>query len=126
MDRDLVIGLDSSTSATKAIAWTREGSSAADARSPIPLASPAPDWYEQNPDDWWDSACAALRDLLRRVSPGRIAAIGISAQRETFAALSADGSPVRPAIVWMDRRCGDEVSWLGDRVGRGRIHEISG
>jgi sugar (pentulose or hexulose) kinase len=52
MDKDLVIGLDSSTSATKAIAWTRDGMSAAEARSPVPLATPAPDWYEQNPDDW--------------------------------------------------------------------------
>jgi xylulokinase len=43
MDKDLVIGLDSSTSATKAIAWTRAGVSAAEGRSPIPLASPAPD-----------------------------------------------------------------------------------
>jgi xylulokinase len=126
MDKDLVIGLDSSTSATKAIAWTREGTSVAEGRSPIPLSSPAPDWYEQNPDDWWKSACAALRDLLRRVSPGRIAAIGISAQRETFVPLSANGSPVRPAIIWMDRRCGDEVSWLSAQVGRERIHEISG
>ena len=121
MDKDLVIGLDSSTSTTKAIAWTREGKAAAEGRSPIPLASPAPDWYEQNPDDWWDSACAALRELLRRVSPKRIAAVGISAQRETFAALSADGNAVRPAIVWMDRRCGGEVSWLGDQVGRCRL-----
>jgi sugar (pentulose or hexulose) kinase len=126
MDKDLVIGLDSSTSATKAIAWTRDGRSAAEGRSPVPLASPAPDWYEQNPDDWWNSACAALRDLLQQVSPGRIAAIGISAQRETFVPLAADGSPVRPAIIWMDRRCGDEVSWLSALVGRRRIHEISG
>ncbi len=126
MDKDLVIGLDSSTSATKAIAWTREGLCAAEGRSPVALASPAADWYEQNPDDWWNSACAALRELLQQVSPERIAAIGISAQRETFAALSADGSPVRPAIVWMDRRCGEEVGWLNDRVGRGRIHDITG
>ena len=73
MDKDLVIGLDSSTSATKAIAWTREGRPIAEGRSPIPLSSPAADWYEQNPGDWWDSACAALRGLLKRVSPGRIA-----------------------------------------------------
>jgi xylulokinase len=126
MDKDLVIGLDSSTSATKAVAWTREGVCAAEGRSPVPLASPAPDWYEQNPDDWWNSACAALRDLLQRVSSARIAAVGISAQRETFAALAADGNPVRPAIVWMDRRCRDEVGWLSDRVGRERIHDISG
>ncbi|MGA2182996.1 MAG: FGGY-family carbohydrate kinase [Bryobacteraceae bacterium] len=126
MDKDLVIGLDSSTSATKAIAWTREGVPIAEGRSSIPLASPSADWYEQNPDDWWNSACAALRDLLERVSPTRIAAIGISNQRETFVPLAADGSPVRPAIVWMDRRCHDEVNWLSAQVGRRRIHELSG
>jgi sugar (pentulose or hexulose) kinase len=64
--------------------------------------------------------------LLQRVAPGRIAAIGISTQRETFVPLAADGSPVRPAIVWLDQRCRDEVSWLSAQVGSGRIHEISG
>jgi xylulokinase len=64
--------------------------------------------------------------LLQRVSPERIAAVGISAQRETFVALSPDGSPVRPAIIWMDRRCGEEVSRLSAQVGRLRIHDISG
>lgn len=126
MDKDLVIGLDSSTSATKAIAWTREGLPVAEERSPIPLASPAADWYEQNSDDWWDSACAALRGLLERVSPGRIAALGISNQRETFVPLAADGRPVRPAIVWLDQRCREEVRWLSAKVGERRIHEISG
>jgi len=126
MDRDLVIGLDSSTSATKAIAWTREGQAVAEGRSPIPLARTAADWYEQNHDDWWDSACTALRDLLQRVSPARIAAIGISNQRETFVPLSADGSAIRPAIIWLDQRCRDEVGWLSRRVGSRRIHEISG
>ena len=66
MDKDLVIGLDSSTSATKAIAWTRDGLAVAEGRSPIPLARPAANWYEQNPEDWWGSACIALRGLLER------------------------------------------------------------
>ena len=126
MARDLVVGLDSSTSATKAIAWTRDGLPAAEARSPVPLTSPAPDWYEQDPDDWWNSARLALRDLLQKISPARIAAIGISAQRETFVPLAADGTPVRPAIVWLDQRCREEAIWLGDLIGRHRIHEISG
>lgn len=126
MDKDLVIGLDSSTSATKTIAWTREGAPVAEGRSSVPMASPAADWYEQNPDDWWNSACVALRELLERVSPARIAAIGISNQRETFVPLDGNGAPVRPAIVWMDRRCHEEVDWLSARVGRRRIHYISG
>jgi xylulokinase len=126
MDRDLVIGLDSSTSATKAIAWTRDGLAVGEGRSPVALSSPAPDWYEQDPEDWWGSASVALRSLLERISPGRIAALAISNQRETFAPLAADGSAVRPAIVWLDQRCRDEVGWLSGQVGERRIHEISG
>jgi xylulokinase len=126
MDRDVVVGLDSSTSATKAIAWNRQGVAIAEGRGSIPLACPAADWYEQDPDGWWASACAALRDVQERISPARIAAIGISNQRETFVPLTSDGSPVRPAIIWMDRRCRAEVDWLAARVGRRRIHEISG
>lgn len=126
MDRDLVIGLDSSTSATKAIAWTQEGVAVAEGRSPLALTSPEPDWYEQNPKEWWTSACAALQGLLQQVSPDRVAAMAISAQRETFAALAEDGGPVRPAIIWLDQRCREEVSWLSGRVGPSRIHEISG
>lgn len=102
MDRDVVVGLDSSTSATKAVAWTREGLLVAEGRSPVPLASPAPDWYEQDSEDWWNSARLALRALSEKISPERIAAIGISTQRETFVPLAADGAPVRPAIVWLD------------------------
>ena len=126
MDRDLVIGLDNSTSATKAIAWTREGLPVAEHRVPIGIASPAPDWYEQDSEDWWNSACVALQGVLERVSPDRVAALSISNQRETFVPLAPDGQPVRPAIVWLDQRCREDVGWLSARVGANRIHEISG
>jgi len=124
--QDVVIGLDSSTTATKAIAWLRDGSVAAAGRGPIPLDSPGPNLYEQNPADWWSSASAALRELLHQVSPARVAALAISNQRETFVPLDARGEPVRPAIVWLDQRCGEEVAWLAAKVGPDRIHRISG
>ena len=125
-DREIVIGLDSSTTATKAIAWRPDGSLAGEGRSPIPLSSPAPDRYEQDPEDWWRSACDALRELLQSVDPQAVAAIAISNQRETFAPLAQDGRSVRPAIVWLDRRCGEEVAWLTGRVGGERFHRITG
>lgn len=126
MDRDLVIGLDSSTTATKAIAWTREGVPLGEGRCSIPMSNPAPDWYEQDPEDWWRSACTALRDLLAQVAPERIAALAISNQRETFVPLDAGGAAVRPAILWLDQRARAYVNWLSSRVGEQRIHEISG
>jgi xylulokinase len=124
--QDAVIGIDSSTTATKAIAWRRDGSIAGIGRSPIPLLSPGSSLYEQNPEDWWSSASAALRELLQQVPPERVAALAISNQRETFAPLDSKSEPVRPAIVWLDQRCGEEVAWLAGKVGADNIHRISG
>jgi xylulokinase len=87
MIKDVVVGLDSSTTATKAIAWNRRGEPIAAARSPLPLSSPRADWYEQDSADWWESACSALRQLQSQIDPARIAAIAISNQRETFVPL---------------------------------------
>lgn len=124
--RNIVIGIDSSTTATKAIAWTPDGTIVGQGRSPISLLSPAHNCYEQDPEDWWRSACEALRELLQQVDPNAVAALAISNQRETFAALTEDGRPVRPAIVWLDQRCEKEVAWLTARVGGERIHRITG
>ncbi len=125
-NKDIVIGIDSSTTATKAISWTRDGLVAGVGRCPIPLDNPAHNHYEQNPENWWSSAKAALRQLLSQVSPERIAALAISNQRETFVPLDANGQPVRQAIVWLDQRCKDEVAWLCGKVGADNLHRISG
>ena len=125
-DRDIVIGLDSSTTATKAIAWKPDGAMAGQGRSPVSLLNPAHNRYEQEPEDWWRSACRALRELFQQVDPNAVAGLSISNQRETFAPLAQDGRPVRPAIVWLDQRCEEEVAWLTDRVGSERIHQITG
>ena len=125
-DKDVVIGIDSSTTAAKAIGWTRDGSVAGIGRCPIPLSNPGHNLYEQNPDDWWSSVTTALRQLLKQVSPERITALAISNQRETFVPLDANGQPVRQAIVWLDQRCKDEVKWLSEKAGAENLHRISG
>ena len=52
MRGDLVIGIDSSTTATKAIAWDRRGRAVAEGRAAIPLSNPRPGWFEQEVEDW--------------------------------------------------------------------------
>jgi sugar (pentulose or hexulose) kinase len=122
----LVIGLDSSTTATKAIAVDAKGRPVARASEAIPLSCPEPGAYEQDPDDWWASTAGALAAVCRRVDPGRIRALAISNQRETFAALDRSGRPVRPAIVWLDERCKDEVEPFSRSVGPRTLHRITG
>jgi sugar (pentulose or hexulose) kinase len=122
----LVIGLDCSTTGTKAIAFDRKGYVAARAHEPIRLYSPKPHYYEQDPDDWWISAQKALRQITRQISPGRIAALAVSNQRETFVPLDTDGHCLRPAIIWLDERCKDEVEPFSQQIGKSRIHRITG
>lgn len=126
MRHDLVIGIDSSTSATKATAWTKSGALVAEGREAIPIANPRPGAFEQDPGDWWASTVSALRQLWTEVDPTRVAAISISNQRETFGVFKEDGTPVRPAIVWLDERGHDEAEQLADTVGPETLRGICG
>jgi sugar (pentulose or hexulose) kinase len=123
---DLVVGLDCSTTATKAIAFDRKGNVVARAHELIPLSSPQPHYYEQDPNDWWSSAQKALRQLTRQINPKRISALAVANQRETFVPLDKDGHALRPAIIWLDERCKDEVEPFSHEIGKQRIHRITG
>ena len=59
--KDLVIGVDASTTSVKAIAFTRSGEVVAEARAGYSMQSPKHEYFEQNPDDWWQAAVKALR-----------------------------------------------------------------
>ena len=70
---------------------------------------PQPGWVEHEPDEIWLSVELAVRDALvaAGVDGSRIAAIGITNQRETTVVWERDstaGKPIHRAIVWQDRR----------------------
>jgi sugar (pentulose or hexulose) kinase len=126
MKSEIVVGIDSSTTATKAIAWDINGKYIAGGSSPIRLFSPQSNYYEQNPDDWWSSLVESLQELTHQVDKGRITALAISNQRETFVGLDKDGKPVRPAITWLDERCKSQVDKFAKIIGEDHIHRITG
>ncbi|MDQ7251706.1 FGGY-family carbohydrate kinase [Dongia sedimenti] len=126
MPRDLVIGIDSSTSATKAIAWDRQGRVIAEGRAAIAMSNPHPGWFEQDPGEWWSSTVAALQQVTGQIDAARIAAIGISNQRETFGVFTEDGTALRPGMVWLDERARAQEKQFGARFGAERLHKISG
>jgi len=126
MKSEVVIGIDSSTTATKAIAWDSSGKNLAEGCSPIQLFSPQTNYYEQNPDHWWNSLAESLHKLILQVDKERITALAIANQRETFVGLNKDGKPVRPAIIWLDERCKGLVDKYAGIIGEDRIHQITG
>jgi xylulokinase len=117
-----VIGVDSSTTATKAVVWDHDGRAVAEGRAGFALALPRPGWHEQDAQDWWRSCSTAMTQALESVDGSDIEAICVTHQRETFACVDEQGRPVRPAIVWMDVRATREV---GD-YGSDEIHRLTG
>ncbi len=126
MKPDLVIGIDQSTTATKAIAFDRRGHIIAEGRASVPLSNPQMGWFEQKVDDWTGSVTTSLKQVMRKISKDRIAAVSISNQRESFAQFDAKGKALRPGTLWLDERAHVEVKEIAAEVGADRLHQISG
>ncbi|MCB2013165.1 MAG: xylulose kinase, partial [Geminicoccaceae bacterium] len=112
MAADLVIGIDSSTTATKTVAFDRDGRFVAEGRAPIGMESPRPLFFQQDAREWWTSLVAALGDLSRKIDLSRVAALSISNQRETFVLLDETDTPISPGITWLDERGREDVRIL--------------
>ena len=122
MSKDLVLGLDCSTTAAKAVVWTLDGASLSVGRSAFTHSARHPGWGEQDPVDWWNATVQAIGYACRQIDPSRLAAISITHQRETFVCLDKDDHALRPAMLWLDTRATDQVK----RLGSAHIHEVTG
>lgn len=124
--RDLVIGLDSSTTACKAIVWDLRGRAVATGRAPVPMLQPRPAWHEQPAESWEAAAVQALQAATAQVDPKRLAALCITMQRETFVVCDAGGRPLMNGLVWMDERCRLLLPELDRLYGKDHIHQETG
>jgi xylulokinase len=126
MSSRIVVSIDSSTTACKAIAWDSRGAALAEGRAAYPLKEPHPGWHEQDAEDWWAGACRALNDCLAQVDARQVDALAITHQRETFVPVDAAGAPLRHAILWNDERSRTQVLSLERRYGREALHQLTG
>ena len=122
----LVIGLDCSTTACKAILWDRRGRSVAKGYSPLALLAPQPAWHEQPAESWWESITHAIRQAVSQVDHKQLKALCIAHQRETFVALDEHDRPLMNGIVWMDERARELLPSLAQALGEDKFHRLTG
>jgi xylulokinase len=124
----LLLGIDVGTSSVKAVLLDQRGVLHASAQAEYPLHHIRPAWVEQNPEDWWRGTCAAVREALAKVPHGaeRVLGLAISCQAPTLLALDRTGRPLRPAMIWMDRRAEAETVRLAEQIGADEIYRITG
>ncbi|MDG4855764.1 MULTISPECIES: FGGY family carbohydrate kinase [unclassified Mesorhizobium] len=123
---DVVIGIDASTTAVKAIAFARDGSELFQARETYPLSNPAPGHFEQDAEHWWAALLSALQQVAKAIDASRVKAIAIAHQRESFTLIDNAGKPLIPAILWLDERARRQVARLSEELGREAIRDWSG
>jgi glycerol kinase len=101
----LILALDQGTTSSRAIAFGRDGRPVAVAQQPFEQRFPAPGHVTHDPEAIWSSQLEVAQRVVREVGgPGRIAAIGITNQRETTIVWDrATGEPIADAIVWQSR-----------------------
>jgi xylulokinase len=95
-----VLGIDLGTSAVKVLL---AGPEERGATASYPVLTPEPGHAETDPDDWWRATRDAVREATATVEP---AAIAVTGQMHGVVLTGAAGEPLRPAIVWLDRRAG--------------------
>ncbi|WP_292307963.1 FGGY family carbohydrate kinase, partial [Mesorhizobium sp.] len=115
---DVVIGIDASTTAVKAIAFARDGSELFQARETYPLSNPAPGHFEQDAEHWWAALLSAQQQVAKAIDASRVKAIAIAHQRESFTLIDNAGKPLIPAILWLDERARRQVARLSEELGR--------
>ena len=124
----LVLGIDVSTTATKAVLVDESGAVASIGTAEYGFETPRPLWSEQDPRLWWDAAQIAIAAALRSAGvDGRaVAAVGLTGQMHGLVVLDAADEVLRPAILWNDQRTAAECALIREAVGPERLIEITG
>jgi xylulokinase len=124
----LVLGIDSSTTATKAVLVDESGGVRGIGVAEYSFAVPRPLWSEQDPGLWWDGTVAAVRSVLAStgVTGADIEAIGLTGQMHGAVLLDEAGAVLRPAILWNDQRTSAECDAIRRSVGPERLVSITG
>jgi len=124
----VVLGIDVSTTATKAVLVGENGAVVAVGTSEYSYDIPRPLWSEQDPALWWDGAVQAIRAALDRggVRGDEVAAVGLTGQMHGLVLLDEAGAVIRPAILWNDQRTALACDAIRKAVGPERLIEITG
>jgi glycerol kinase len=115
--QDLIVALDQGTTGTTVLVLDRGLKVQGRGYRAFPQHFPEPGWVEHDPEELWASVLGALAEATAGLDPGRLAALGITNQRETTFALDPESMrPLHRAIVWQDRRTADRCAAMKDQA----------
>ena len=110
-----ILAIDQGTTSTRAIVFDTDGVPLGQGQRELPQIFPKPGWVEHGAEEIWGATVSVCRNAIAAagIEAASIAGIGISNQRETTVIWDrTTGVPIHNAIVWQDRRTGDQCTRL--------------
>jgi len=128
--KDYLLAIDQGTTSSRAIVFDTAGGIVSQAQQEFPQLYPAGGWVEHDPEAIWKSVIETSRQAMEEAESagvGRVAAIGITNQRETVVTWNREtGEPIYNAIVWQDRRTADVCRRLSEEGHGEAVHSKTG
>jgi len=109
-DKKFIISIDQGTTSSRSILFNTNGKPVFSSQKEFTQYFPKSGWVEHDPEEIWKTTKKTLIDVVKKAKSlkGKIAAIGITNQRETTVLWDKKtGKAVYKAIVWQDRRTED-------------------
>ena len=122
------IGIDTSTTATKALLMDERGNVLAVASNEYPFDTPQPLWSEQDPGLWWHATQESIRQVLTKsgVDSAFVKGIGLTGQMHGLVLVDENNEVLRPAILWNDQRTGAQCDAIRRILGKEKLIQITG
>lgn len=123
-----LLGIDIGTSSCKTALFDEKGHVLVQASSNYHVYYPHPGWAEQDPDEWWEAVCTAIRTVLddSGTDPASIAGIGIDGQSWSAIPIDREGRVLANTPIWMDMRAKTICARLNERIGADKIFDLAG
>ncbi|RDE87718.1 glycerol kinase GlpK [Aggregatibacter kilianii] len=115
MTQEYIIALDQGTTSSRAVLLDKNANIIEVAQREFTQIYPQAGWVEHNPMEIWASQSSTLNEVVAKagITSDKIAAIGITNQRETTIVWEKEtGKPIYNAIVWQCRRTADICTQL--------------
>jgi len=87
-----------------------------------------PGWSEHDPENYWKLTKYLISECIKKgkISPKDIAAIATSSALPAMVMVDKKGNTINNAYNLLDRRAKEEVQWVSQTVGTGKIFDITG
>lgn len=114
-----ILSFDIGTSSSKAMLFDLDFNVIGSVQKKYDTFYPHSGWVEQPPEQWWEALQESSQELLQKshISASEIIAVGIDSFSTTVVSVDAQGIPLRPGLIWMDRRAVKQADWIRDQLG---------